>query len=197
MGVGEYLIIFAAILIGLAVADLALSLHRLLRQGRDIKWHPIVPITGLIVLCLILNLWWQLYAAYSQRQEVEFIAFLPEVFMLLVLFLLSAAVFPDERLEKGASLLEFYIDNRIHFWGLFAVYLGCATANMWIGGWRAGWEIKDYLVFSSGNLVWVSLCVVMMMTRKMIVHWIIVAITLLMIAYLWAGAQITQAAAAG
>ena len=196
MGVGEYLIIFAAILIGLAVADLSLSLHRLLRQGRSIKWHPIVPATGFIVLCLVLNLWWQLYAGYSKREEVAFITFLPEVVMLLLLFLLAAAVFPDEKLEKGASLLDFYLDNRVHFWGLFAAYLICVTANMWLGGWRAGWSIGQYFTFGSANLIWISLCLILAWTRRMVVHWIIVAINLVVIALAWFGEPISQAAAA-
>ena len=84
-------------MIGLAVADLSFSPHRLLRQGSTIKWHPIVPLVGLLVLCFILNLWWGLFGV-SQAEEITFLGFLPTVFMLLILFLLAAAVFPDEKL---------------------------------------------------------------------------------------------------
>ncbi|MEO0907932.1 MAG: hypothetical protein AAFY07_10430, partial [Pseudomonadota bacterium] len=92
MEVGEYLIVFAAILVGLALADLSLSLHRLMRQGRVIKWHPIVPLTGFIVLCLILNLWWGLYRDFAGVDEIRLLEFLPTVFTVLVLFLLAATV---------------------------------------------------------------------------------------------------------
>ena len=78
--------------------------------------------------------------------------------------------------SKGASLLDFYLDNRVHFWGLFAAYLICVTANMWLGGWRAGWSIGQYFTFGSANLIWISLCLILAWTRRMVVHWIIVAI---------------------
>ncbi|MEO1730272.1 MAG: hypothetical protein AAFR64_06000 [Pseudomonadota bacterium] len=195
VGVGEYLIIFSAILIGLAVADLSLSLHRLLRQGREIQWHPIVPLTGFIVLCLILNLWWGLYRNFSQIDQIDFITFLPTVLMLLSLFLLAAAVFPDEKLEKGASLKEFYLDNRVQFWGLFASYLVLVTINIAIGGYQRDWELVTYFQASVPNTIWLLACVGMMITRRMIWHWIVVGLSIVVIAGAWFSAQLTQAAA--
>ena len=195
MGVGEYLIIFAAILIGLAVADLSLSLHRLLRQGRDIKWHPIVPITGFIVLCLILNLWWGLYNGLSDAREMGFLVFLPTVFMLLTLFLLSAAVFPDEKLEKGGSLLDFYLGNRTQFWGLFATYLLLANVSMFIVGYQREWELVQYLQSGTLNMVWMALCIGLMFSKRMLFHWVVVILCVVISLLAWANLELTQAAA--
>ncbi|MEM7703510.1 MAG: hypothetical protein AAF251_16345 [Pseudomonadota bacterium] len=195
MGVGEYLIIFAAILIGLAVADLSLSLHRLLRQGRDIKWHPIVPATGFIVLCLILNLWWGLYNGLSDAREMGFLVFLPTVFMLLTLFLLSAAVFPDEKLEKGASVLDFYLANRTQFWGLFATYLMLANVGMFMIGYQREWGPLEYLGAGGLNTVWMALCIALIFTERMIFHWIVVTMCLVISLLAWSDLELTQAAA--
>jgi len=195
VGVGEYLIIFAAILIGLAVADLSLSLHRLLRQGRAIVWHPIVPVTGFIVLTLILNLWWGLYNGLSDETEMGFITFLPTVFMLLTLFLLSAAVFPDEKLEPGASLLDFYLENRTQFWGLLATYLLLANVNMSIIGIERGWELAEFLQAGTLNTIWMSLCISLIFTKRMLFHWIVVTMCLVISLLAWWQLEITQAVA--
>jgi len=50
MTIGEYITIFAAILVGLAVTDIALSFCRLQRAGRTVKWDWLSPIMALIVL---------------------------------------------------------------------------------------------------------------------------------------------------
>lgn len=50
MTIGESLIVFMSIIIGLAVADLAFSLHRLLRRGRAIRWDWLMPALALVVL---------------------------------------------------------------------------------------------------------------------------------------------------
>lgn len=190
MTVGEYLIIFSAILIGLAVADLSLSLHRLLRQGRDLQWHPIVPVTGFIVLCLILNLWWGLYRAFSQTTEIEFVEFLPQVFMMLALFLLAAAAFPDEKLPKGSSLKEYYLDNRVQFWGLLALYLLLVMVNIGMSGMREGWSLQTHFERSLSNGIGVILCCIMMWTRRMVLHWLMVALSLYAIITVWFGARL-------
>lgn len=194
MPVGEYLIIFSAILIGLAVADLSLSLHRMMRQGRDIRWHPIVPIAGFIVLCLILNLWWGLYRAFSQTTEIYFVEFLPQVFMLLALFLMAAAVFPDEKLPKGASLKDFYLDNRTQFWGLVAVYLVMVIINVGQNGVQQGWDVWTHLERARDNLIGVGCCLVVMRTRRMIFHWAMIAISLFAISVGWFGARLAPVA---
>lgn len=195
MPVGEYLVIFSAILIGLAVADLSLSLHRLLRQGRNIQWHPIVPVMGFIVLCLILNLWWGMYRGFSQTSEIAFVEFLPQVFMLLTLFLLAATVFPDEKLPKGASLKDFYLDNRAQFWGLFAAYLAFVVVNVALGGIREGWDLEAHFWRAIGNVTGIALSLFLIWTRRMIFHWLMVALCLWVIAGTWSAARLAPVTA--
>jgi hypothetical protein len=194
MPVGEYLIIFSAILIGLAVADLSLSLHRLMRQGRSIVWHPIVPLAAFIVLCLILNLWWGLYRSFSTTTEIAFLEFLPQVLMLLVLFLLAAAALPDEKLPEGASLKKYYLDNRVQFWGLFAAYLALVIANVAIGGIREGWNVEMQIERATGNAIGIALCGLMMWTRRMILHWLMVGLCLFVIIAAWGAARLSPIA---
>ena len=193
VAVGEYLIIFAAILIGLAVADLSFSLHRLLRHGRSIQWHPIVPLVGFLVLCFILNLWWGLYRI-SQVDEFSFIQFLPNVFMLLTLFLLAAAVFPDEKLEKGASLLEYYLDSRKQIWGLFSLYFVIVVINRILDGVAEGITLAQHFDLAMENVIGALMCFGLMWTRSMIAHWAVVIFGLVITGISWSGATLQTAA---
>lgn len=196
MPVGEYLILFSAILIGLAVADLSLSLHRLLRSGRDIEWHPIVPAFAFIVLCLILNLWWGLYREFSQTTEITFLEFLPQVFMLLTLFLLAAASLPDERLPAGSSLRDYYLDNRRQIWGLVACYLLLVIVNVGWAGFKEGWSVEQHLYRALGNLIGVGLAILLIFSKRMLLHWLMIVFFIFIIAISWFSAPLTAGAAA-
>ena len=184
MSVGEYLIIFSAILIGLAVADLSLSFHRLLRQGRSIQWHPISPMVGFLVLCFILNLWWGLFRD-SQLEEITFLEFLPTVFLMLNMFLLSAAVFPDEKLKPGASMLEHYLDHRAQIWGLFALYFVIVSTITATADIRAGEELATILTRAFENCIGALLCLFLVWTRSMIAHWFVVGLGIVVVLLSW------------
>ena len=195
MSVGEYLILFAAILIGLAVADFSLSLHKLLRSGRSIRWHPIVPVTGFIVLCLILNLWWGLYADYAKTTEMTFADFLPQVFMMLALFLLASAAFPDEQLEQGSALKAYYQDNQFHFWGIFAVYLALVMVNTLVLGSEPDWTFRDYVQRGWGNALAMAFSIFLMFTKRMVFHWLMATYLLVVIVSFWFAAKLEPVAA--
>jgi len=123
VSIGEYFTIFAAMLVGLAVADLSLSMHRLIRAGRSIKWDWITPVLAFVTLCYILNLWWGFYFDYSKLESLQFGWFMFDVAILLVLFLMVAAVLPDDKLERGASLRQYYWDSCTHYWSMHAIYM--------------------------------------------------------------------------
>lgn len=86
-------------------------------------WDWLTPILALIVLGYILNLWWGLYRDYTTLEEVVFGWFLLDVATLLALFLMSAAVMPDEAGGEQLDLREFYMANRKYFWLTFSIYL--------------------------------------------------------------------------
>jgi H+/Cl- antiporter ClcA len=57
----EYLLALVSILIGLAVADLSSSLHRLLRARRRVRWDWLPLAGAFLVILLILEFWWNLW----------------------------------------------------------------------------------------------------------------------------------------
>ena len=44
MSIADFVLAFVGIIIGLGVADLLISLHKLLRAGRRVKWHWAYPV---------------------------------------------------------------------------------------------------------------------------------------------------------
>ena len=50
MTVSEYVMVFNSIIVGLAVADVLFSFHRLLRARARVKWFWITPVLGVLML---------------------------------------------------------------------------------------------------------------------------------------------------
>ncbi len=185
MTVSEYIILFTSILIGLAIADLSLSLHKMLRYRKRIRWNLIVPVLGFVILCSILNLWWSIYKKYSALESISFIEFLPQVFILVTFFLLSASVFPDEKPEEGFDLQEFYIENRGQFWGLFSLFIFLMVSSAAITAIRESWSFSAYIANSGGGIIALALALFLIKTKRMIFHWLAVAFLLFSIGNIW------------
>jgi hypothetical protein len=116
----EYIVQLVSILVGLALADLALSLHRLLRARGRVRWHWHAPVTALVLVLLMLDVWWGLRLLEQARVRWTIGLFLPMLVSLLGLFLLSAAALPDDIPADGVDLEAHYAENRRYFWGLFS-----------------------------------------------------------------------------
>lgn len=185
MSVSEYIILFASILIGLAIADLSLSLHRMLRYRKRIRWNLIVPTLGFVILCATLNLWWSVYQKYASLESITFLEFLPQVFIFVTFFLLSASVFPDEKPEEGFDLQEFYIENRGQFWGLFALFIFFMSFSSAITAIQEGWSFGRFMANSGGDLIGLGLALFLTRTKRMIFHWLTVALLLFSVVSIW------------
>ena len=108
------------IIFGLMLTDLFASIHRLIRHRRRIHWHWLPLLTAWYVLVTILKNWWLLVFREGEGIWESGWIFFFYGHLLLLLFLVSAAVLPDEVPEKGLDLRSFYFDNRRQFWGLLA-----------------------------------------------------------------------------
>lgn len=185
MTTGEYITIFAAILVGLAVADIALSFHRLLRAGRKVKWDWLSPVMALIVLCYILNLWWGLYHDYSSIEEVWFGWFLLDVMTLLALFLMSAAVLPDGIPEERLDLRTFYMDNRAHFWATYIGYLVFVIAKNSQLVDRFDRDMDLWMAANIPVLIMIGFSAVLIWSRRLWLHLLMIAAQIYTIASQW------------
>ncbi|MFL5381752.1 MAG: hypothetical protein ACJ8GN_04485 [Longimicrobiaceae bacterium] len=118
----EYVLPMVSILVGLAIGDLSLSLHRLLRARRRVRWDWLPLAAALLVLLLILFFWWAFYAMGRAEVWTRYWAFLVLAAALIGMFLLASAALPDTVPEDGLDLAAYYDENRRYFWILFAVF---------------------------------------------------------------------------
>lgn len=120
----EYITVLVSIVVGLAIADIATSLHRLLRAGRRVKWDWIAPAAAALMLLELFNLWWKWHGFTGQTLgEV-----MPYFAALLLLFLAASACLPDAVPEDGLDLKHFAQTSHLYFWSVYTAFV-----VVWIG----------------------------------------------------------------
>lgn len=119
----EYLLIFAAVILGLAVTDLAVSLHRLLSAGARVKWDWLAPLAAIVAFLKIVIQWWIWHGAERLAKGLTFTMFLGILASAVLLFLLAAAALPDEvERESQIDLAAHYARVSRRFWWLFLAH---------------------------------------------------------------------------
>jgi hypothetical protein len=116
----EYALGLFAVLIGLAVADIATSLHRLLRTPARVNWDPLTLLAAFYAFCVAVGMWFDLWGVRGFVETRHFFFYFSFVAELVVLFLIAAASLPDE--AGDGDLRAFYARNRRYFWLLMAVF---------------------------------------------------------------------------
>ena len=172
----EYVLPLVSVLAGLALADLAVSLHRLLRARRRVRWDWLPLATALLAALAVLNLWWSLFNSQDTPFYETLGGFLPLAALLVVLFLLNAAALPDAVPREGLDLRVFYDINGSYVWSLFATYVALSIA-LDLGERAASGLSIDVLSYAS-NLVLIALFVALAWVRRRVFHGVAVVVLL-------------------
>lgn len=117
----EYALVLISILMGLALADIVVSLHRLLRSQQRVRWDGRVLIATSLVMLEIVRMWFAQWTGRDLAIAVTFGAYLGEFIQILLLVLLAFASLPDH-VAESCDLRDFYERNRRYFWSVFAAY---------------------------------------------------------------------------
>ena len=107
----EYATGLFAVLIGLAVVDIATSAHRLLRSKALVRWDPLALMGTLYALCLVVAMWFDLWGVRRLGDTRNFFFYRSLIGEFLILFLLAAANLPDAP-DEDMDLREYYAGNR-------------------------------------------------------------------------------------
>lgn len=169
----EYAIGVFAVLIGLAIADIATSFHRLLRSKSPVNWDPLALIAALYALCMAIYMWFDLWGVRNFAATRYFVFYLLLFAQLFVLFLIAASSLPDEA-STSNDLHEYYAANRRNFWFLVVLFqLGYVGAGFYfISGMIANlpnWVTAILLIQMSAPLV---LALMLWATKSRAVHYV-------------------------
>lgn len=118
----DYTAVLSSIIVGIALTDILVSLHRLLRAGRLVKWDWAAPAGAVLVTMTLVQIWWLLYQPNDATMTIG--EFLPLLVELVLLFLLASSALPDKVPDEGLNLKVYYDRNGPYFWTLFALALG-------------------------------------------------------------------------
>lgn len=117
----DYFAAFVSVVLGLAVADVACSLHRLLVARRRIRWSPLPLLSALTIFSLILAHFFRLWDRNADIETVVFYRLVLEAGYVVVLFLTAAASLPDEIPPEGLDLNAWYMGNRMYLFSLVSL----------------------------------------------------------------------------
>ncbi|MCF2515398.1 hypothetical protein LVY65_10025 [Sphingomonas sp. G124] len=158
----EYITALVAVVIGLAIADLATSLHRLLRYRKIVRWDWVAPVAALLMLLELFNLWWR-WRGFMGTTTGEVIPY----FLALILIYLAASIsLPDEMPAEGIDLARYFDENRSYFWLVYATYVALLIALVSIRDLHRGFTVSDLLARYYFDYPWVLAAYAMIFVRK-------------------------------
>ena len=130
----EYALGLFSVLIGLAIADIATSFHRLVRSTAAVKWDPLALLAALYALLIAVGMWFDLWGVRGVEATRHFFFYLVMIALLFMVFLVAAAALPDDP-ESGRDLRAFYARNQRYFWTLIALFqLGYLLLGLYFAG---------------------------------------------------------------
>lgn len=116
----EYALGLFAVLIGLAVVDIATSFHRLMRNKASVVWDPLALLAALYALGIAICMWFDLWGVRHFGATRHFLFYLSLVAELFLVFLIAASSLPDE--AGSIDLRDYYARNQRYFWLLVALF---------------------------------------------------------------------------
>lgn len=184
-----FLLPLVSVFVGLAVTDVAKSVHLLLRARRRVRWDALPLGAAFLAVLATFNLWWRLFSALDPEPFLTLGGFLPLAAQLLVLYLLCAASLPDEVPADGLDLRAFYEANAPTFWTLFAVHVVLLIV---VRGTSAGAEGPSLGGVVALNLTALAAFAVLATVRRRWVHATLVGGLTALALLDWSGLHLTR-----
>ncbi len=178
MSASEYVIVFASIVLGLALTTLLVNLSRLLRSAGRIRWDWATPVVAFIVVLLIVQIWWAMFPGEVDPGPVAIAEFLPQLVLLILLFLMASVVLPDEVPDEGLDLRTYYEGTRRYFWTLMSAALGWVALSSLVSALVEGRSVAAVLSHRLTDLVIFSLFVSLIFVRRRWWHALVILVAM-------------------
>lgn len=164
MGMAEGALVFASIIVGLAVADQLISLHKLLQRRHAVRWDLLTLWVAALILLTLVQVWWGL--AGRPAGTVTIGGFLPVLVTLVILFLLAAASLPDAVPDAGMDLRDFYAAQQSYIWTLYSLALGWLTLLNIVKAMQSGSTLASAFAQKGGDILIVAIMLSLIRVRS-------------------------------
>ena len=173
----EYITALVAVVIGLAIADLATSLHRLLRNRKRVRWDWVSPLAALVILAELFNLWWR-WRGFEGRAIGDV---LPYFLALILIYLAASVTLPDEVPAEGIDLGRYFDENRSYFWLVYATYVVLMVTLLGIRYLHQGHSLAELWSKYHFDCLWTVAAYAMVFVRR---RWVSGAVLLAVLIWL-------------
>ncbi|RYG98924.1 MAG: hypothetical protein EON58_05615 [Alphaproteobacteria bacterium] len=114
----QYVVALAAVITGLGLSDVSVSLHRLLKRRSGVMWDWVPVALALYLSFVLMRLWYQLWSVHSAPFATGLAFTTIQVVQTLVLTLVMSAVLPDEDdfVERRVDLRAYYVEHQRYIW---------------------------------------------------------------------------------
>ena len=178
MSVGETVVVFISIILGIALGDLLLSAHRLLRARDRVEWHWLTPALAFFMLMNIIAFWWASFNWYRELGDLTISAFLPDLALFVLLFLAAAAVLPDSIPEGRFSLRDFYFREARYFWSLLLLMVIVIMVHAFLRR-DPGLGLGTFLTGELNNILSLPLLAALLLSKRPWIHYVAAGIIIM------------------
>lgn len=184
MSLFEFTFGLSAVILGLALAHMASSVHRLAMAGRRVKWAPEPVLLAGIIFLVIVSVWLFQWDDRNLRTTTIGLMLL-QVLKLLAPFLAAAFVLPEAPPEEGpVDLYAHYDRTRAFTFGALIVGLllfwGVDVVRWGIGDYPEAPPITVWGVLKNGPWGFVTGYALLIVVRR---RWVNVALLAVGLAY--------------
>ena len=118
----DYLLGLLAIISGLAIADMVVSLHHLLISRRSVRWDWLSPVAAAYVFLMIVFSWGISYQAFNKAIfNPPVWVFIVTLGQLIAVYLAARASLPDDPSGDDCDLAAYYERVSRFIWSSIAV----------------------------------------------------------------------------
>lgn len=188
----EYLIGLVSLIVGLGLADIATSLHRLIKHRSRVRWDGLALATAAFAAVTMVWIWYNIWSLRDFAGTGGFLFYLTLLIEMFLLFLAAAACLPDEsELSEpdGWNLTAYYTRSHGYIWTMLALF-HTSFLIRWIylavGYGLTTRSLLEHWAEVLMMLAPVALCVALIFARGRRLQWgMLVVLTIVKIAPLW------------
>lgn len=124
MTLSELSFALTSVILGIALTNIAASLHRLFLAGRRVRWAPEPLLLTILVTLIIVQVWTDQWYIHDLKALYVGVAFL-DVLRMMTLYFAAASALPEPDLlgEEPVDLTRYYYDTRRLSYGALIVGL--------------------------------------------------------------------------